>query len=65
MEVHGQLVRAAEAGDQGLHLAGVATPMVSPRESWEQPMSSRRRPTVTTWSGATTPSQGSPKHIER
>src|SRR5665647_784901 len=38
--------------------------MVSPRLSWSQPRSIIREATATTWSMGTSPSQGSPKHIE-
>src|SRR5262245_33770366 len=43
----------------------VPTPIVSPRESWVAPRSSSRCPAPTTCSTGTTPSHGSPKHIDK
>ena len=45
-------------------VAGVPTPIVSPRLSWLAPRSKSRLPTSTTCSIGTSPSHGSPKHIE-
>ncbi len=68
VEVHADLVGRhallVEQIEEFLHMAGVATPMVSPRLSSSQPMSRRAVQTRATWCSGTAPSQGSPKHME-